>query len=217
MDPIIILLRILVPLGIFRFPLIGGFLSLWLDGQDWFVNFFNTPNLHQNYNQIDKLLDIYYLSIEAYVVWGWRNVSARSVGLGLFLYRAVGVILFELTHARVLFFVFPNIFESFFIFYLGCRTLLRREPKISPKLLALSVITLFIPKMIQEYPMHVKMLWQWRYITVTLFSKSIVFQYDNIFHQFLIIVGLMVVVSFIVSRHPHVRHLWRMHVAKRRR
>src|SRR5687767_8535111 len=116
MDPIILVLRILVPLSIFRFPLLGGLLSLFLDGLDWWVNIFGIEDIQRNYQILDKLLDIYYLSIEAYVVLRWRNESARFLGLSLYIYRLVGVILFELTGARIFLFVFMNLFESFFLF-----------------------------------------------------------------------------------------------------
>lgn len=68
MDPVILVLRLLVPLAIFRYPFLGGLASIWLDGIDWSVNLFGLVNLHANYILLDKILDLYYLSIEA-CVW----------------------------------------------------------------------------------------------------------------------------------------------------
>lgn len=198
MDPIILVLRILVPLSIFRFPLLGGLSSLFLDGLDWWVNIFGIEDIRNNYQVLDKLLDIYYLSIEAYVVWRWKNKVARRVGLGMYFYRLVGVFLFELTGVRLFLFVFLNIFESFFLFYLLCRKILGREPKISLKLLVFSVIVLFIPKVLQEYPQHAALFWHWRNVEIGLFSRRIVFPYDNVIHQGLIVLGIVVFICVLL-------------------
>lgn len=205
MDPIILLLRIIVPLSIVRFPLVGGLISIWLDGLDWQTNFFNLPDLHHNYQPLDKALDIYYLTLEVYTVHWWRNRLANRVAWSLYIYRLAGVILFELTKIRLLLFIFPNIFEGFFLFYLGAKTLLGKEPRLTFRLTAVGVGVLTILKLIQEYPMHVKDLWQWRYIQVSLFSRAVEFQYDNLIHQFLIILGLVFWFTFIFKKHEYTR------------
>lgn len=199
MDPIIFILRILVPLSIFRFPLLGALASLWVDGMDWNTNFFNLPNLHLYYSQLDKLLDIYYLIIEAFVVLRWRDTLVRNIGLGLFFYRAIGVFLFVITEMSPLLVLFPNIFEGYFIFYLSCSLLLRRKNiHLSKTLAILSVITLTIPKVFQEYWMHVTNPFNWRYIHLRLFTVN--FQLDTMAFQIGIIAGTILVVSGIIKR-----------------
>lgn len=194
MDPILVVLRLVVPLSILRFPLVGGLLSIFLDGLDWHVHFFYSQNLHQNYFQIDKLLDLYYLSIEAWAVLRWKHGFAKQMGLSLFVYRIYGVIFFELTQISAFLFFFPNVFEDFFLFYMGGRMIFRHEPKLSPWWLGFTATIFFLLKLIQEYRMHLLLLWEWRFAPVSFFSPWIVFQYDNIIHQFLIGLVLTVIV-----------------------
>jgi len=197
MDPIIILLRIVVPLTIFRFPLLGGLASVFLDGIDWHVHFFPFKDLHANYILLDKLLDIYYLTIEALVVWRWKDAFAKKLALSLYGYRLVGTLLVFLTKNLFFFVLFPNIFENFFLFYVACWAFLRREPRISPKFLLCSVVVIAIPKILQEYAMHITAdLWSWRYTQIYL-SKTIHFQYDNVIGQGLILAGWILIICLI--------------------
>lgn len=213
MDPIILLLRVFVPLLIFRFPLFGGLSSLSLDGLDWWINIFGIENIRDNYQQLDKLLDIYYLSIEAYIVFRWTNKSAKLIGFFLYFYRMAGLLLFQLLGARIFLFIFPNFFESFFLFYLLCKKILGKEPKISPSLFFFSLVIIFIPKVIQEYPQHAALFWQWRHVQIRMFSETIILPYDNIIHQSLIIFGLALFVC-ILLRHQakkmkHFSQIWK--------
>lgn len=197
MDPIIIFLRLLIPLSIFPFPFAGGLSSLFLDGLDWWINFFGFSNIHQGYQNLDKLLDIYYLTIEALVVWSWKDKRVKLIALGMFFYRVVGVVLFELTGMGIFLFIFPNIFENLFLFYMLCRKILRVEPKIPPGLLYFCLMILLIPKMIQEYSQHVALIWNWQHIKINIFG--VVIPYDNIFGQ-LVVGGLLVCFVCIILR-----------------
>ena len=65
-----------------------------------------------NYHNVDKVLDLYYLSIAFLTVFSWKNLLARRMAIGLFAWRLVGVIIFEISHIRPLLLVFPNLFEQ---------------------------------------------------------------------------------------------------------
>ena len=188
-----VFLRLIVPLSIFHFPLAGGLASTFLDGIDWSVNLFNLPNLHINYVLLDKILDIYYLSIEAYVLLKWKSIMAKNMAIGLFIWRAMGVILFAVIGKEFLFFWFPNIFENFFLFYVAVAFFLKKEPKLSALTLWISFIILAIPKLVQEYVMHVQLVSNWRAVTIA----GLPFKYDNLYHQLFIGIALVAVVTFI--------------------
>src|SRR5690606_26610997 len=109
-------LRLLVPLTIFRWPLYGGIASLVIDAADTnIVKLFGVEI--PNYVSTDKILDMYYLSIEVYVSRGWKNTLARRASYALFGWRLLGVTAFELSGLRFLLFVAPNIFEHFFFLF----------------------------------------------------------------------------------------------------
>ncbi len=198
MDPVIILLRLLVPLSIFHYPFAGGIISMWLDGIDWSVNIFNLPNLHANYVVLDKLLNLYYLSIEAYVLLKWKSVLAKKIAFGLYAIRALGIVLFAFIGKEYLLFIFPNIFENFFLFYLAVKFILRKEVKLTASTLWISVLVIAIPKMVQEYVMHVQLVNNWRPVQV----PGTPFIYDNLYGQLLIVAVLIFAVCYIQKKKP---------------
>ncbi len=114
--------RFLLPLLIPRYPLPAILACLVLDGVDQtiFQSFGYDPPGYQGY---DKAMDVYYLAV-AYLATlrNWTSTPAFRVGRVLYFYRLVGVVAFELSHARPLLLVFPNTFEYFFIAYEGIRT-----------------------------------------------------------------------------------------------
>lgn len=150
--------RFLLPLAIPYWPLPALVACLVLDGVDQtvFQLFGYDPPGYQGY---DKAMDVYYLAI-AYLAMlrNWDSVGAFRVGWFLYFYRLVGVVLFELTHARALLLVFPNTFEYFFIAYETVRA------RWSPAALALSwwisaaALIWVVVKLPQEWWIHVAQL-----------------------------------------------------------
>lgn len=130
------------------------------------------------------------------MVLRWRRIFARKIGLWLFAVRALGIILFSLTTKEYLLFFFPNIFENFFLYYYAVWTLVKREPNLSRGTLIWSVIILAIPKLIQEYVMHVRLINNWRPLQVPLIN----FVYDNLYGQLAIGVILILVVTYLQLR-----------------
>lgn len=152
------LLRFLIPLAILRWPLAGICMSIAADAV--FSNMLGLPHGgFQHYQIWDKVLDTYYLAIAAYTSYFWLDKQARAVSLFSFGYRAIGVVLFLITDNLSLLFLFPNFFENFFIFYLLFRKFAPGKQLFSSVGMFIAIITaILIPKLTQEYFMHVAFL-----------------------------------------------------------
>lgn len=147
---IVLVIRLLVPLTILKWPFLGGLLSALLD----FFDFGGIQKL-TNYQNVDKLLDIYYLSLEVYVISAWQNIRAAQFGRGLFIYRLIGVTLFEFTGIRTLLFIFPNFFEIYFLLYSGYKFFSKKEPDLSVLRVRMILVFVFLGKLYFEYSLHV--------------------------------------------------------------
>lgn len=160
----VIALRVLVPLLILRWSLTGGILAMLVDAVDVIVvEFFGPGGMGGHYSQLDKGLDSYYLGLEAVVAWYWVNPWARWTALALFAYRLVGAVLFEVTQVRALLFVFPNLFENWWLY---CVAVARFRPRWLPtswRSMVLPLLVLLVPKMGQEWLLHVAEAqpWSW--------------------------------------------------------
>jgi|SRR3989344_1537358 len=167
----LILLRLLAPLFILRWPFFGMILAIFADNIDWMLTTFTTDADYNNYQRMDKLLDMYYLSLALYVSTNWKNVLAKHTSVLLFIYRSIGFILFEATQIRLLLFFFPNLFEFFYLFYQGYKSATDTYPKIA-KHLTLILVPLLILKLIQEYSAHIVSLppWEWPWVATWLAS-----------------------------------------------
>ena len=149
---LIVVLRIVLPLTILRWPLAGGILALLADALDIvFASLIDLGGLW-NYHQLDKYLDTYYLALEAIVAQRWSPIPRWTATL-LFGYRLTGVVLFEVTNIRLFLFLFPALFENFFLFYAA---ILRFAPdyELTLRRLTFWLAILLVPKMTQEYVLH---------------------------------------------------------------
>jgi hypothetical protein len=166
---IVIALRLIVPLTILRWPLAGGLLAMVVDALDVVLvdalagALGQPPEFGPFYAQIDKWLDLYYLGLELMVVRRWPEMLPRRAATGLFAWRLIGVIAFEITAYRPLLVVFPNLFENVYLYILVVR---RWLPRLMPTTIAqtlLVLVALLIPKEIQEWVLHWEELhpWQW--------------------------------------------------------
>jgi hypothetical protein len=152
----VVLVRFLLPLLIPKYPLPAVLGCLVVDAADQTIFQAFTDDPLPGYQSYDKALDVYYLAI-AYIstMRNWRDPVAFQVSRFLYIYRLIGVTLFELLHWRWLLLVFPNTFEYVFIVYEAIRT--RWNPL---RLTALAVvgITAFIwifVKLPQEWWIHI--------------------------------------------------------------
>lgn len=150
-----IIIRLILPLSILRFPLFGALLSISLDYFDYdFIRFLNNGDL-TNYQIIDKALDLYYLSLELYVTTSWQNSLVKITSLLLFIYRILGILLFFLTQNVIFLVIFLNLFEFFYLFYLGFRKIFQKDPVTSIVRLMIIFFLLLIPKFLHEYSLHI--------------------------------------------------------------
>jgi hypothetical protein len=156
---VVVALRFLVPLAIPRFPLPAILAALVLDAADQSIFQMFTDDPLPGYQTYDKALDVYYLAI-AYTstMRNWRDPIAFRTARFLYLYRLVGVTLFELLDQRWLLLVFPNTFEYFFIAYEFVRT--RWNPqRLGPvAIVGLAAFIWIVIKLPQEWWIHVAQL-----------------------------------------------------------
>ena len=158
---IVLLIRLLVPLTIFKWPLWGTVASLLADMLDVVIADLIGMGGYVNYVVVDKILDVYYLSFAFIISLKWEKL-ARNTSIFLFVYRMFGFVLFWISGERVYLFIFQNLFENFFIFE-AVRQKYFAGWKLTKKRLFIALFILLIPKMIQEYALHYLELqpWQW--------------------------------------------------------
>ena len=165
--------RFLLPFTIPFYPLPGSIACMLLDSIDQSI-FQQFPKIPlDGYQQYDKALDIYYLSIiYTATLRNWTNKRAFGMSRFLYYYRLFGDMLFELTGLRWLLFVFTNTFEYFFDFYEAVR--LRWKPARMGKwtvILATAFIWIFI-KLPQEWWIHIAKLDMTDFIKESIFGVS---------------------------------------------
>jgi hypothetical protein len=147
-----LVVRLLVPLLIFKRPLLGGVLSIVADFADLvFFNIWGWPEW--DYQSFDKVLDVYYLTIEVIVAQRFERLP-RVVASALFAYRLVGVAIFEVTGARQVLMAFPNLFELWFLFVVAVARF-RPGYRLTGRRTAAWLLVLLLPKLIHEYVLHV--------------------------------------------------------------
>lgn len=150
--------RFLLPLAIPYVPLPAVIACLVLDGVDQtiFQSFGYDPPGYQSY---DKAMDVYYLAI-AYLstLRNWTSETAFTISRFLFFYRLAGALLFELTQARWLLLVFPNVFEYFFIAYETIRSRWSPVTLLTTWWLSIAGVIWVVVKLPQEWWLHVAQL-----------------------------------------------------------
>ena len=126
------------------------------------------PGFGPVYAELDKWLDLYYLTIEAYVASRWAEALLRWSALLLFAWRVVGVVVFSLTALEGSLLVSPNLFENLFLYVVIVR---RIAPRFLPRTLAqmlLLLVVLWIPKILQEWVLHWQEAHPWQWVRETL-------------------------------------------------
>ena len=158
---ILTLVRLILPLSIIRWPLFGILLAAFLDYRDWDFLGVSSDREMIFYQNWDKFMDIYYLALAWFVSLKWEDKIARTTGSILFFWRSLGVpAAFFIDRSLLIF--FPNVFEWFFIFYLLFVFLKKRQVLFtSGKILIIVLLSITIPKLAQEYFMHVIRRFPW--------------------------------------------------------
>lgn len=161
---IVILIRILVPLTIFRWRVLGPILAVLADFLDVILITIFASGDFSNYHAVDKWLDMYFLSLFILTVGSWKIKMLRNTAVVLYIWRLVGFVLFELTGIRWLLLVFPNLFNSFYLFYVIWRKLVKKEPIKTKKQLVIFLGILLVPKLMQEFGLHYLQLQPWNFV-----------------------------------------------------
>lgn len=161
---IVIGLRLAVPFLIFRFWLVGGITVMLLDAADVIIiDLLGLGGFGDHYAELDKLLDSYYYIIEIVVALRWENPWMRWPAAALFVYRVIGAVLFELSDTRLFLFLFPNLFENWWLY---CVVVMKWFPSAVPhswKSTLIPLALLLVPKMGQEYLLHVAEATPWNW------------------------------------------------------
>jgi hypothetical protein len=145
--------RILGSLPALRWPLAGGLLAVGVDLADLLVRDLVDLGGLPDYQGLDKWLDQVYMACFLVVALRWQGVE-RAVAVGLYLFRLVGFVGFEMTGDRTLLFLFPNVFE---VWFLAVAAIHHFRPGFHWSRLRLTValVALTAVKELQEWSLHV--------------------------------------------------------------
>lgn len=153
---VIIIVRLLLPLTILRWPLGGTIACIIADTFDHYALRAAGFGLFSggHYQVLDKILDTWYLCFLLIVMLRWKNPLARRTGIVLFVVRFVGFAVFEISGWRPVFVIFPNVVEYFFLLW---TIILKWFPRfrLTRRRLAIILVLVTIPKLYQELMMHV--------------------------------------------------------------
>jgi hypothetical protein len=160
----VLVLRLVVPLSIVRWPFWGTLATLLADGVDIII-FQLTASPGDEYQRFDKLLDVYYILVQFAVAQGWPSPE-RWVLNALFAYRMIGTLAFEVGGKRELLVFFPNVFTFYFVLLAG---LLEFRPtyKLNARRSAAWLTAIIMPTLLLEYSLHwAQWFDQWRAVDI---------------------------------------------------
>lgn len=147
------LVRLTGALPVLRWPLAGAIIAILVDLFDLvLMNYLELGGL-PNYQAFDKLADLAYLTTFLVVSLRWRGL-ARRVAVALFAARIIGVAAFEITGAREVLAMTPNVFEFWFLF-VAARNRFAPGYELNGRNAASSLGILTGLKLAQEYLLHV--------------------------------------------------------------
>lgn len=145
--------RVATSLPVLRWPLAGGLLAIGGDLADLLLRDLVDLGGVGDYQLLDKALDQVYLALFLVVALRWEGVE-RRVAVGLYVYRLVGSLLFVVTGERAALFLFPNVFEPWFLFVAAIHH--RSTPlRWTPARVAGVLAVLTALKLVQEWALHV--------------------------------------------------------------
>lgn len=143
--------RIFGSLIVFKFNFIGALFVILLDFSDLFMMNLISLGGVRNYQILDKFLDLFYISFFFFITLRWSSLL-RNISLFLFSFRIIGFVLFEIIEERFILFLFPNIFEFWFI---GITFLSHYKFKITKNKIIIVLFISLVLKLFQEYILHI--------------------------------------------------------------
>ena len=185
---IIAVVRVVGSLPVLIFPFPGAILAMLVDLSDLFLMNLLDEGGVTDYQEFDKWLDQVYMFTFLVVALRWQG-TPRNIAVGLYAYRLIGFVAFEVSQERDVLIFFPNLFEFWFVFVAGVKFFRlderwQGEPRFGglvPFRYAGGQIAVVIPVMLavklpQEYALHVgrwlddltaveTVEWLWRVLT----------------------------------------------------
>ncbi len=148
---VIAVVRVAGSLPVLRRPLFGALLAIAVDLADLAM----MDALHlggvPDYQAFDKALDLVYMATFLVVALHWHGLE-RRIAIGLFTYRVIGIVAFELGGERAILLAFPNVFEFWFVL-----VAVRRHfelPALTSRAAVAWLLGLTLAKEAQEYVLH---------------------------------------------------------------
>jgi hypothetical protein len=152
----VIAMRLAVPLLILRYPLPGILAAILADAVDGAIFAGVTGAPLEGYQNFDKALDTWYLAFAYFaMVRNWADPEAVRIGRLLWYYRLLGVAIFSVADDRIWLFLFPAVFEIYFIYYEVVRTRWWPERVSRGHLVRVALVAFVLVKLPQEYWIHV--------------------------------------------------------------
>jgi hypothetical protein len=145
-------IRVLGSLPVLRWPLAGGILAILVDLSDLLLRDVLDLGGIPDYQAFDKWMDQVYLAAFLIVALRWRGLE-RSIAVGLYVFRLVGFVAFELTGERGLLLLFPNVFELWFLVVAAIHVT-RPGFVWRPAVTAAILIVIVAIKELQEWALH---------------------------------------------------------------
>jgi len=145
-------IRVIGSLPVLRWAFVGALIAIAVDFSDLFLkNLIDLGGL-KDYQRFDKIADLVYMGCFLWVSRRWTG-PAKDWALGLFAFRMVGLAAFELSEARWILLVFPNLFEFWYVANAGI--LHWRPNKVLDRRGGVVLLLALLPlKLFQEYVLH---------------------------------------------------------------
>ena len=152
-EMLIAVVRIAGALFVLRWALFGSVFAIAIDLSDLFLmNLLNLGGV-SDYQSFDKTLDLAYMATFLVVALRWAGI-ARNIAIALFVFRLVGVLLFDFSGNRWVLLGFPNIFEFWIVWIAFVHHFRPNALPLSLKQAAPSLIALSLLKELHEFVLH---------------------------------------------------------------
>jgi hypothetical protein len=144
--------RVLGSLPVLRWPFYGAILAILVDQSDLFMmNLIHLGGV-TDYQTFDKWLDQVYIACFLIVALRWHGLD-RTIAVGLYGYRLIGFVAFELTESRDVLLLFPNFFEFWFVL-VAAKLQFGWQEALRGRRYAAVLVALIALKLFQEYAIH---------------------------------------------------------------
>ena len=149
---IIAVFRVAGSLPVLRWAFIGALIAMLTDLGDLFLREAIDLGGVKDYQRFDKWLDQVYMLTFLVVALRWALVP-RTVAVGLYAFRLVGFVAFEISGNRDILLFFPNAFEYWFVFVAGLE-FFKIDFQYSRVQLAVCGAVVLVAKLAHEYMLH---------------------------------------------------------------